>query len=293
MTLEQLRAFVAIADTGSLSGAADKIRRTQPAVSVSLKELELELGTILVERRRAGALLTHEGQEFLQHVRQALAILDSARQKVAGGGTAPVRIVIATTDTLATYRLPAVIARFSKRFPKVSVLIHSKQSRAAAEMVAGGVADVGFLPFEAISGGLNAIEIGRTRELFVQSSQGTLFRGRKMISVQQLSAMPLIMLSADTMTRQVLEKIFGQAGASIQTATEAISIEVIKAIVKSGLGCSLLPDIAVEEERKAGLLLATTVKEIAPRPWGGCVRKSAARNDPVDALLEISRHAGR
>jgi len=290
MTLEQLRTLLAIVDTGSFSAAAERLQRSQPAVSVSLKELENETGARLLERRRAGALLTREGREFLPQVRQALSLLDGARQRIAesrdsGSG----RLVIATTDTLATYRLPAIVAAFKRRFPKINLLIHSKQSRIAAQMVAEGEADLGYLPFEAIGPELIAVELGRTRELFVHDTKHAPRRGRRVVSVHELRHTQLILLSDDTLTRQVLDKVFSKVGATLQPATEAISIEVIKAMVKSGVGCALLPDMSIEADRKAGRVITAIVREISPRPWGACIRRSAPPGRTVNAVLDLSR----
>ncbi|HLX36180.1 MAG TPA: LysR family transcriptional regulator, partial [Candidatus Binataceae bacterium] len=277
-------------ESGSFSAAADRLRRSQPAVSVSLRELENETGVRLIERRRSGVLLTSEGREFLPQVKQALSLLDAAKHRMAESKDSRLgRLVIATTDTLATYRLPSVIGAFKRRFPSINLLIHSKQSRAAAQMVAEGEADLGFLPFEAIDPELVAIELGRTRELFVQSARHSARRNRRVVSVKEMENLPLILLSADTLTRQVLEKIFSQAGTTLRPATEAISIEVIKAMVKSGVGCALLPDMAVDADRKAGRLVTAVVREILPRRWGACIRRSAEPSRTVSALLELSR----
>jgi DNA-binding transcriptional LysR family regulator len=121
---ELLRAFVAVADRGGFTRAADSLNRTQSGVSMQIKRLEEITRARLFERQKRGPRLTRDGESLLFYARRILALNDEAldalgRERLDG----PVRI--GAMDDYGTRHLPEIIARFCAEHPRVSVELHT------------------------------------------------------------------------------------------------------------------------------------------------------------------------
>lgn len=150
MKLSQLRAVVAVADSGNFSEAALELQLSQPAISHAIATLEAELGVPLFARGRHGAVLTPAGERILYHARQALQNLEMMQQeanlhKGLHGG----HVRIASFRSVATHLLPKAIAQFHNQFPEVAItIIESTAYTDAEQCVREGRADIGisYLP---------------------------------------------------------------------------------------------------------------------------------------------------
>src|SRR5881409_1655225 len=121
MEIHQLRYFVAVADEGSFSRAAAKVRVAQPSLSQQIRKLEAELGQPLFDRLPRSVVLTEAGRCLLDYARQILTGIADARrcvaaleQDVAGG------LAVGAIPSVALYVLPNLIQRFQERYPKVT-----------------------------------------------------------------------------------------------------------------------------------------------------------------------------
>lgn len=130
-----LRTFVAVAETGNFTRAADQIRRTQSAVSMQIKRLEDTVGAALFERGSRGVLLTRKGSELIANARRIVALLDETAASLHGAPLdGPVRIGIPEEYSYAI--LSRALNAFSRRHPKVEITVryaHSASQNAAIE----------------------------------------------------------------------------------------------------------------------------------------------------------------
>ena len=112
MTLRQIRYFVAVAEAGSVSGAAAAIGISQSAITEALKALEAETGAGLLDRHAKGVALTYQGHQFLRHARSILAaVADAARALEAGPQAIVGRLNLGVTIMVAGYFLADLLAR--------------------------------------------------------------------------------------------------------------------------------------------------------------------------------------
>src|SRR6516164_3834796 len=126
MELRQLAYFDAVVRHGSFTKAAQRLHVAQPAVSAQIRRLETELGTTLLERTTRRVALTYAGELFLARARQALAQLDAARGDLAElGSVRRGRVRIGATQVLGSLDLPASLASFRRRYPGVSLALHT------------------------------------------------------------------------------------------------------------------------------------------------------------------------
>ena len=115
-----LRALLVVAETGTVSGAAEKLARTQAAVSMQLKRLEADLGTQLLKRSSRGVSLTDSGEILVAYARKLIALGQDARQQIEGRQLVG-RVRLGLIEDLVVTRLPILLAEFRKRFPQVEL----------------------------------------------------------------------------------------------------------------------------------------------------------------------------
>src|SRR5688572_8857722 len=170
MDLRRLRLFVAVAEHGGFTAAADAVHVAQPAVSLAVRELEQELGASLFTRSRAGARLTAAGDALLGPARQALRDVEHAAAAVAAvTGLVAGQLDLACLPTLAADPVADLVGRFRREHPGVAVRLGAPlDGDELADAVRSGAAEVGVTDQGTASAGLEEIEIGE-QELFAVS----------------------------------------------------------------------------------------------------------------------------
>ena len=143
MELQQLRYFIAVADSGKFTAAARDLHVAQPSISKQLRKLEDELGAALLERRRTGVVLTDAGAILLPWAKRMLADLDGARSEVAGLATLEGgRLSVGATPSLSTVLLPRVLAAFHAEHPGITLSVVEAGSRDLVDRLAAGDLDL-------------------------------------------------------------------------------------------------------------------------------------------------------
>lgn len=145
MELRQLRYFVAIAEAGSFSRAAERLHISQPPLSTQIRSLEEEIGTQLLARTNRGVLLTGSGQVFYEEVRAVLARLENARYRALQADRGDVGILSVGFVSIADYGvLPPALKSFRTQFPLVEVQLHELTTDAQIRELRAGRLDLGF-----------------------------------------------------------------------------------------------------------------------------------------------------
>jgi len=188
MTLEQLRIFVAVAETLSMTRAAERLHLTQPAISAAVAALEQRHATHLFDRVGRRLELTEAGRLFLPEAREVLARADDAcrvLEELEGLMRGEVRI--AASQTLATYWLPRRMARFAARAPNVQLHLLVGNSAQSATRVLSGEADIGFVEADVTEELLSARIVGNDR-IGLYAAPGHPLVGRPLICADLESA---------------------------------------------------------------------------------------------------------
>ncbi len=259
ITVEQLNAFRAVAETGSFTRASERLFRTQPAVSQAVRSLEEEMGERLFMRRGRKSTLTHAGRILLEHVEEAFDALERGRLRLeALRELREGELTISTSDTTAYYILPDVLMDFRKQYPGVDVRIHCRPSPVSAEQVIENEADIGIVTLPIVDPKLSSEPL-IVREDTVISSPDHALAGRKMIAFHELSEHPMILLDRGSNTRTYIDRRFAEAGISPKVTMELGSIEVIKKLVQLDFGISIVPLVALRHEIEMNKLKAIRV----------------------------------
>jgi len=243
-TLRQLQYFIAVAEEGTVSGAAQILSISQSAVTDAVKELESDLGVALFERHRRGLSITHKGHQFYRHANRILADVQDARRSFLGeAAAAPSHLSLGVTSLVAGYVLSDLLARFRRAYPGVDVSAIEDNGDYLEHLLIGGELDVAVMVISNLRD-RNALqaEIFETSPYRLWLPLGHRLAAAESIALSDLSSEPLIMLTVDE-TEENTGKLLSALGAKPHVAFRTRSVEAVRSLVATGAGIALLPDL--------------------------------------------------
>jgi DNA-binding transcriptional LysR family regulator len=287
MELYQLRTFVAVAEARHLTRAAEKLHVSQPAVSAQIKALEDELELALFERTSAGMLLTTAGQRLLPYAERTLAAAQDLRAEArALQGQIAGLLKVGTLSDPDFIRVGQLLARTLELHPLLKLELHSEVSGAAFEAVRDRTLDASFYFGELSHPSVAGLTLG---PIVYRVCAPAAWKQRvDEADWEQLASLPWILTPSISTHNQLVGKLFREHGLSPAKVVEADHEAVIKSLIVSGVGLSLLrEDLARSLEARGEVCvwdkaeLGTTLRFVYPAERGG---------DPlIVALLDIIR----
>ncbi|WP_315141014.1 LysR family transcriptional regulator [Achromobacter marplatensis] len=262
LNLDHLRTFAQVVELGSFSAAAERGGVTQPAVSLQIRQLERRFGVKLVERlgRRAGP--TAAGLELLTHIRVIDAALAQAEQAMsAHASQVSGRIRLGTGATACTYLLPSVLADLRRRFPALDIVASTGNTSDMLRGLENNTLDMALvtLPAPGRMFQVNPVMEDEFVAIFPARDAGAI---PDVATPQSLAGLPLVLFEPGARTRRLVDDWFEAAGVAAKPVMELGSTEAMKEIVAAGLGCAVLPKLAVSG---AGQRDALAVRSLTPR----------------------------
>lgn len=280
----QLLTFSRVADEGSLSRAAMALNLTQPAVSNQMSHLAAAVGEPLFTRHGLGVNLTPAGLGLLPHARAVGRALGGAQSFASGlpgleVGTAR----IAASTTIASYLLPAVLARYRREHPGLEVEQFVGNTGEVVERLAAGEADAALVegPVEPLPPGVER-EVFRHDEIVLVTLPDhplALSGGRR--EPAELEGLEVVRREEGSGARAVAERALG--GVPMRAVLDLVGSEAVKEAVAEGLGAAFLSRLVVERETRAGILAATGVNE------SGLGRPLSLLGPPIGLLSRAAR----
>jgi DNA-binding transcriptional LysR family regulator len=246
ITLRQIQAFRTVAEFGSFTRAAERLKVAQPALSLSIRELERELNLRLFDRTTRRVELTGAGREFLQSADKLLADLDRAvrdardlSEKKRG------RIMIAAPPLLAAMIVPSAIAEYNASFPGIDVgLIDARVGDEILERLRAGEADLAIGTFDERADGIRR-EVLAQDALAVFCAPASALAKKRRVRWADLDAHKLIMLTRDSSIRVLTERTLAQAGHDTgKPLYEVSQMTTAVMLAEAGLGITVLPAYA-------------------------------------------------
>jgi len=239
-----LELFVAVAETGSISRAAERCHTVPSAVSKRISDLEEGFGAELLLRAGKGVELTGAGHAFVQRARvlleQGRQLEDQMRQH-ASGTRGYVR-VFANISSIVEF-LPSALAAFATQHPDIHVHLEEHTSAAIAAAVADGSADFGIVSDLPLIEGLRTVPF-RNDELVLVAKPAHALSKRASVAFTEALGEPLIGLHTDSALHRLLTRAAIDAGATPNWRIHVTSFDAVCAMVAAGLGVSVIPRAA-------------------------------------------------
>ncbi|ARP96777.1 LysR family transcriptional regulator [Bordetella genomosp. 13] len=290
LNLDHLRIFLDVIEQGSFSAAAERNGLTQPAVSQQVRQLERRYGLRLAERVGRRVAPTAAGHELVQHIRRidaAVAEADQAMQSHAAGVGGRVRL--GTGGTACTYLLPAMLAGLRRRFPDLDVVVSTGNTGDVLRAIEANALDIGLvtLPAPGRMFQVTPVLADEFVAIFPAGQQSLPARATPAMLARQ----PLVLFEPGARTRRLVDDWFEAAGVAMRPVMELGSTEAMKEIVAAGLGCAVLPRMAVQGAGARGRLVVRPLRPALQRELAVVMRRdkpvSRGLRQVTDLLLAL------
>ena len=271
MDLVALRSFLAVADSGSITEAAERLRVTQPALSRRLQQLEDHLGVTLLERGRKGAQLTALGRLVQGEAQGIVARYDQLRETVAShqrleGGS----VRIGGGATAVSYILPEAIAAFQAAHPRVRFQLREAGSREIADDVAAGRLELGVVTLPVRDRELDVTPLVNDRIVLAARHDHPL-AARRRVGIQDLADQAFVAFEAGSALRQIIDGQLRDAGVEVNVVMELRSIPAILRMVATTGNLAFVSQLGMDQQadvvavRVSGLRIERRLAVIARR----------------------------
>jgi DNA-binding transcriptional LysR family regulator len=288
MEIQNLTAFVHVAETGSFSVAAEQLYLTQPAVSKRVAALEEQLSVRLFDRIGRQIRLTEAGRVLLPNAYQILQTMKETRRHLAdlSGKVAGV-LSVGTSHHVGLHRLPPVLKEFVRQYPAVDLQLTFQDSEKAYSEVLSGSIELAVITLSPQPpSAIESRTVWKDPLRFVVSPDHPLAASAR-ASLADLSHFPAILPEANTYTTQLVVALFNKRSLPLTIKLTSNFLETIKMMVAINLGWSVLPETLIDDQLRvlpvAGAKLSRTL--------GTIVHRERSRSNAVQRFLELlNRH---
>ncbi len=261
MELYSLQVFLTVATEKSFSRAAERLLRTQPAVSLALQRLEQEIGEKLIDRSGKDLLLTDAGRAVLEYARRFQSLeqemenaLAELRDNSAG------RLTIGANESTSLYLLRH-IERYRELYPKIKVQVRRSLSSKIPNELLDGNLELGVISYDPGDERLKSKVIYTDALAFVVSPRHRLAH-RKTVSIAELGSENFVAHNVVSPYREVVLREFQSHKVPLRMDVEMPTIETIRKMVQNDQGVAFLPRMCVGQEIEQKALFEVRIKEL-------------------------------
>lgn len=287
MTVKQIRAFLAVAQSLSFAVACERLHLSQSALSLTIKALEESLGGRLFSRTTRNVALTPEGESLLPLARRLIADWDNAEDEMRQRFTLQRgRVTLAAMPSFAGNLLPPILKTFRARYPKVNVTVNDVINEQVLEMVRDRQVELGvaFEPMQSSS--LEFTPLYLDRFIAVVPNDSPLAELSE-IDWNTLLEQPFITLQRPSTVRVMLEEHLQARQTRLPVAFESHQLATVGRMVASGLGVSAVPALCAEQMRELGARCIPLSEPTIERAIGVLTRPGAELSTAAQALFDI------
>lgn len=287
-----LHAFLALAECRHFGHAAERCHVSQSAFSAMIQKLETATGARLFERDTRNVSLTPEGEVFVEVARQLVADMEAALADMNDYvARRKGRVAIAALPSLAAGWLPPVLAAYRQRHPGVAVELFDAISDQCLDLLRQGKADIALT-----APGPNLLEF-TTQPLcadpfYLVCRKDHALAGKRRIKVAQLAGCEMIHLARSTSVRQHLDAVL-RPGAVIHTGLEVEHLATLAALIESGLGVSVVPELTLFQFRLPNLVAIPVDAPELVRPLLIVTPKERSLSIAAQGLLDLVQAKAR
>ncbi len=255
MDFKQLNAFLTISKLQSFTKAADTLGYAQSTITTQIKQLENELEVKLFERIGKNVTLTHEGKKLLPYAKQMLKLSSDIKNTVFNRETPSGTLTIGAAESLCVLRLPEILKKYRELYPDVDVSLKFGSCADFRYFLTDNIIDVAFSLGVKIDSDEFISEVEIPEPMLFLAYPGHPLINKASILPKDIENEPLILTEMGCSYRAALENILTSCDVKTNIALETGSVQAIKQFTMSGLGITLLPKVAVEEEINSGKLI--------------------------------------
>ncbi len=255
MEIKLLKTFLTVAKVESFSRSAEILDYAQSSISTQIQLLEEDLGTKLFERLGRKIKLTAEGRKLLIYAEQILKLDEEAREMISNSPLPKGPLRIGASESLCISYLPPLLKEYHERYPEVEIILKLGGIAELCSWLMENTIDIAFYMDRQIISEILTAERLFDEAMVVLAAAEHQIVSRIPIDPSDLNGMDLVFTESGISYRTAMEDILAEAAVRPKSVMECGSIEVIKKLVLSGLGITLLPRVVVEEEIQKGQLV--------------------------------------
>jgi DNA-binding transcriptional LysR family regulator len=289
--LRQLEIIRAIAETGSFTAAGNKLHVSQSAISrqILLLEDELKEPVFLRVGRRiritaAGESLLQLSNRVFQDLKDTIAGISDSQESLRG------QIRLLGGMTVCLYVFPQLLAEVKRQHPEVELKLVTGSSERLLAHLRAGTGDLGFLTLPVDQSDMVTVPVMQEELMLVTAAKHPLSRKRKVLP-QDLVRQPFVLFEPESNTRRVIDEFFTSARIEPQIVMETENVEIIKAMVRNGIGISIIPFQAVARDVSSGQLFCARIEGRAlGRETGWVYPKMSRTPRAVQEVIRAFEH---
>jgi DNA-binding transcriptional LysR family regulator len=256
MDLKQLNSFITICKLQSFTQAADSLGYAQSTITTQIKLLENELGVKLFERIGKSITLTHQGKKLLPYAKQMLKLSSEIKNVLTSEEVPSGVLTIGAAESLCVLRLPEILKEYRRLYPNVEVSMKFGNCTDFRHFLRDNFIDVAFSLGTRIESEDFITEISFDEPMLLLTAPGHHLIDKSEVLPEDIAKEPLILTELGCSYRAVFENMLNSLNLKANVVLETGSVQAIKQFTMSGLGVTLLPKVAVEEELSSGRLVA-------------------------------------
>ncbi len=290
-TLRQLQFLTALRAEGSFVGAAEAVGVTQPTLSAGIKELETALGAILVERGRAGAVLTPAGAEAAERAMRAIGEVEELVRSVQSSGEPfSGTFRLGAIPTIAPFLLPRALPLLKSKFPKLRLQMREDLTARLIEALKARTLDAAVIALPYAAQGIEASVVAEDEFLFLCPEGHPLAR-RNDLAPEHLRGEDMLLLEDGHCLRDHALSVCGASPGRRGSEVGAVSLHTLVQMVAGGMGVTLLPKIAADGGAAAGAKVAMRpfADPVHGRSIGVVWRENGPRAEEARLLADLLR----
>lgn len=238
MDIRQMRYFIAIAEEKNITAAANRLHMSQPPLSLQLKQMEEELGVMLVERHGKKLELTDKGELLYRHALNIIHSFEEVKNELQETDEGRKGNLSVGINTLSVPEFPEWLEAFHSSFPLVYMRIVQNDSAYLAELVKNRTIELGLVRLPLAHNDLNYLHLYNESFVFVSRKNG-----ENSISIKEISNSPLILPSTEGLgSYNIIHNAFTKAQLPLQVICECSDMNVLMQMVSSGIGSTIVPE---------------------------------------------------
>ena len=263
MDLLQLEHFLAVVDEGSFTRAAERVFRTQPAISISIKKLEEAIGAPLFARDTTELSLTTEGKALVESARKMLKLRDDTLRQISKiRSLSSGSLSIAAHESAAVYLLPKPLRDYVHSFPQIRVGIQRIPLEDIPSKVMDRDVDIGFVKEAPAAQGLSSVLVHVDTLMLIASPRHPLAK-RRQVAMEDLTGEPFVLHQQCSTTEQKILRMFETRSIRCNIAAELSSFDNVKDFVINDVGLAIIPGICAAQELRARTLVRLPLRELS------------------------------